>query len=216
MESLAAVEEPTPTPAPAPSVVSEPVVEEAPTPTPTPTPVVVESPTRFEATDDMSAEQAFAVELSNNLTDQVDSLNKQVESLQTQVSTLEEAPAQETTEERTDYQSKLKSQQRGLELKLQELEVKQTQALDAAKQVINETSNTSLNETPESKIEKDIKPETDSIFSLGIVSGPMSPSIFKKVGKRLGFNPDEMVASWPGRFIQKVRKFATSGSYSPV
>ena len=83
MESLAAVEEPTPTPTPA--AVSEPVVEEAPTPTP---PVVVESPTRFEATDDMSAEQAFAVELSNNLTDQVDSLNKQVESLQTQVSTL--------------------------------------------------------------------------------------------------------------------------------
>ena len=214
MESLAAVEEPTPTPAPEPSVVSEPVVEE-PTPTPTPTPVVVESPTRFEATDDMSAEQAFAVELSNNLTDQVDSLNKQVESLQTQVNTLEEAPAQETTEERADYQSKLKSQQRDLELKLQELEVKQTQALDAAKQVINETSNTSLNETPESKIEKDIKPETDSIFSLGIVSGPMSPSIFKKVGKRLGFNPDEMVASWPGRFIQKVRKFATSGDTAP-
>ena len=213
MESLADVEEPTPTPAPEPSVVSEPVVEE-PTPTPTP-PVVVESPTRFEVTDDMSAEQAFAVELSNNLTDQVDSLNKQVESLQTQVSTLEEAPAQETTEERTDYQSKLKSQQRDLELKLQELEVKQTQALDAAKQVINETSNTSLNETPESKIEKDIKPETDSIFSLGIVSGPMSPSIFKKVGKRLGFNPDEMVASWPGRFIQKVRKFATSGDTAP-
>ena len=213
MESLAAVEEPTPTPAPEPSVVSEPVVEE-PTPTPTP-PVVVESPTRFEVTDDMSAEQAFAVELSNNLTDQVDSLNTQVESLQTQVNTLEEAPAQETTEERADYQSKLKSQQRDLELKLQELEVKQTQALDAAKQVINETSNTSLNETPESKIEKDIKPETDSIFSLGIVSGPMSPSIFKKVGKRLGFNPDEMVASWPGRFIQKVRKFATSGTTAP-
>lgn len=139
---------------------------------------------------------------------ELDALTTEVQQLQTQ------AEAEPTTE----ATAALESKQQELETKRQQVQSKEVELVDVAKQASEQNlkeDNPSLLETPTSELETDIKPNTDSIVSLGVVGGPMGPATLLPDGKRLKFNPEELVQSWPGRLIQKFRKLATDGTTAP-
>jgi hypothetical protein len=139
---------------------------------------------------------------------ELDALTTEVQQLQTQ------AEAEPTTE----ATAALESKQQELETKRQQVQSKEVELVDVAKQASEQNlkeDNPSLLETPTSELETDIKPNTDSIVSLGVVGGPMGPATLLPDGKRLKFNPEELVQSWPGRLIQKFRQVLTDGTTAP-
>jgi hypothetical protein len=163
----------------------------------------------------MDEAQRSVSEKANTTLREAQQLNLELEGLTNEVNELQTQAEAEPTAETTVA---LESKQQELETKRQQVQAKQTQVLETAKQASEQnlkSNDPSLLETPTSELETDIKPKTDSIVSLGVVGGPMGPATLLPDGKRLKFNPEELVQSWPGRLIQKFRQILTDGTTAP-
>jgi hypothetical protein len=104
-----------------------------------------------------------------------------------------------------EYQSRLKSQQRGLELKRKELEVKQTQALDAASKIVEDQVISNVEKEPPSpfaEVVTDPAAERSGLFIVGAVDPTLRPLLSYKGGK-LSFNVDSLF-SFGDRFRERL------------
>ena len=174
-----------------------------------------QAPQQFELFPEMDEAQRTVSEKANTVIQEAQQLNLELEGLTNEVNELQTQAEAEPTAETTVA---LESKRQELETKRQQVQAKQTQVLETAKQASEQnlkSNDPSLLETPTSELETDIKPKTDSIVSLGVVGGPMGPATLLPDGKRLKFNPEELVQSWPGRLIQKFRQILTDGTTAP-